>query len=714
MIGKNGMESILKYHQQRVEETLKKCFAMPNQVFQVEIDKPDKNGGVKHTLWDFVCLTDELGKPIEIQCCGIDVSDRTQAEKKLQASEMRYRRLFETAKDGIIILNAKTGEIEDVNPFLVDIMGYSKEEFIGKELWEIGLFKDIFANKEAFFKLQKDGQIRYENLPLKTKQGQPLWVEFVSNAYESDGKQVMQCNIRDISARHLAEEGLCASEKKVARNELLYRSLIENISDAIILLNENGNITYQSPSVERITGFAIEDAQDKTAFEFIHPDDLKGAMDFFGKVVANPGVPLKNQYRLQHKQGHYISIEGTITNLLHEENVKAVIINYRDVTEQVQAEKELKALNERLLFHINNSPLGFIEWDGQLRVKAVSKKAEEIFGWTQDEYINAEKNGYSLEYEEDRPWVNRIMQQLLSGEIERSSAQNRNYTKDGRVIWCEWFTSAMKDKDGKVNTLFSLVQDITLRKEVEKEIKELNENLEQRVRERTVELTLANKDLEAFSSTVSHDLRAPARAIKSFAKLIQEEYGEGMKPKEKELFSFIEDSGNRMSEIIDDLLKLARYGNEQLKLEPVNMELLVQGIWLNINRLSASNAILDLKELATVNVDKSMMLQVVINLLSNAIKYSTKKDKPVISVWCEQTKENVTFYFKDNGAGFDMKNYPRLFMAFQRFHSQRDFEGTGVGLSLVKRIIGKHGGTVGAEAKVDEGATFYFTLPVNN
>lgn len=184
-----------------------------------------------------------------------------------------------------------------------------------------------------------------------------------------------------------------------------------------------------------------------------------------------------------------------------------------------------------------------------------------------------------------------------------------------------------------------------------------------------------------------------------------------MAPDMKELFGFIEDSGNRMNAIINDLLKLAKYGDEKLKLEPVNMAKLINGVWLNISRTTTHHAVIELGELPDVLVDISMMQQVIVNLLSNAIKYSSKVQKPVLKIWCEQTDTQCTFYFKDNGAGFDMSNYHRLFGAFQRFHTTREFEGTGVGLTLVKRIIEKHGGTVGAEAKVDEGATFYFTLP---
>jgi len=208
-------------------------------------------------------------------------------------------------------------------------------------------------------------------------------------------------------------------------------------------------------------------------------------------------------------------------------------------------------------------------------------------------------------------------------------------------------------------------------------------------------------------------LRAPVRAIIGFTKIIQQDYGASMAPDLKEMFNFIEDGGKRMSNLINDLLKLAKYGKAELKIVPVNMGQLINTIWANLARTSANHCKLELSDLPQVYADLSMIEQVLVNLMSNAVKYSSKKENPILKIWCEQTKENFTFYFKDNGAGFDMVNYSRLFGPFQRLHSMSEFEGTGVGLMLVKRIIEQHGGIVGAQSAVGEGATFYFTLPIN-
>ncbi len=264
------------------------------------------------------------------------------------------------------------------------------------------------------------------------------------------------------------------------------------------------------------------------------------------------------------------------------------------------------------------------------------------------------------------------------------------------------------EKEKHAMELAAAVTDLREKRE---EVRVLNEDLEKKVAKRTEELELANRELETFSYSVSHDLRAPINAVMGFTGIIQQEYGDRMEPEIRELFVFIQQSGRRMSIIIDDLLRLAKCSKEERRSEAVDMNTLIRSAWDQLCILHPNKATLKLAELPTIHADRSMMEQVAINLLSNAIKYSAKKAKPIISIWSEIKDSHTVFFFKDNGVGFDMSNYGRLFGAFQRLHGMSEFEGIGVGLTLVKRIIEKHGGTVGAESKVGEGATFYISLP---
>ncbi|MCX6199436.1 MAG: PAS domain S-box protein [Bacteroidetes bacterium] len=514
------------------------------------------------------------------------------------------------------------------------------------------------------------------------------------------------------------------AEEKLVQSEEHQRALIENVTDAIILINENSETVYQSPSAKRITGFSLEDVKGRPFFEFVHPDDLKSCIDFFQQVFREPGVPKQNQYRILHKQGHYIWIEGTIINLFHNDSIKAFVVNYRDITERKQSEQSIISLNEELTIAnqqqssiLNALPANITLLDRAGTIIAVNESWKK-FGdennlqgsqyCVGDNYIAVCQKATGAEkYEADLMAAG--TQQVLNGTLPEFAMEYPCHSPTTK----RWFRVEVRPLlEKKQSGVVIMHINITERKMAEIAIQELNENLELRVTERTTELTEANKALEAFSYSVSHDLRAPVRAVTSFTKIIQKEYGAGFDADCNELFEHIETSSKRMNAIIDDLLNLAKYEKEKLRLAPLDMSKLVKNIWDNISFSTSHKAILQLADLPLANADESMIEQVLVNLISNAVKYSSKKEKPMVIVGYEKADVTITFFVKDNGAGFDMKNYNRLFGAFQRLHGTSEFEGTGVGLHLVKRIVERHGGAVWAESKIDEGATFYFTLPV--
>jgi two-component system CheB/CheR fusion protein len=201
----------------------------------------------------------------------MDITSHKKAEYALKTSEARYRRLFETAKDGILILNARTGQIDDVNPFLMDMLGYTYEEFRGKKLWEVGAFKNLEANKTEFTELQDQGYVRYEDLPLVTKDGQEIAVEFVSNLYRVNGGEVIQCNIRNITARRWAEKKLKVSEDK-------YRSMVMNAVEGIFQDTEEGQPITVNPALAKMLGYDIPEefikrVTDSSKQVYVNPED---------------------------------------------------------------------------------------------------------------------------------------------------------------------------------------------------------------------------------------------------------------------------------------------------------------------------------------------------------------------------------------------------------------------------------------------------------
>jgi len=284
--------------------------------------------------------------------------------------------------------------------------------------------------------------------------------------------------------------------------------------------------------------------------------------------------------------------------------------------------------------------------------------------------------------------------------------------KDGTLFPIEITSALFQDSNDNIHTSM-IIRDISGRKLAEESIRQLNQELEQRVAKRTSQLEAANKELEAFSYSVSHDLRAPLRAIHGFTQILLDDYSEKLDVEGKRFCSIIKENSLKMGHLIDDILEFSRISRLELRTSTINMKDLINSVYYEVTDAHTREGIdLTVDCICDAVAEPNMMRRVWSNLLSNAIKYSSKRERTQISVTCETEDMKYIYCIRDNGIGFNMEYVDKLFGVFQRLHGTKGFEGTGVGLAIVKRIIHRHGGEVWAEGVVDKGAAFYFSLPI--
>jgi PAS domain S-box-containing protein len=346
---------------------------------------------------------------------------------------------------------------------------------------------------------------------------------------------------------------------------------------------------------------------------------------------------------------------------------------------------------------------------GSGKILRVNQKFCDIVGYTQDEIRQI--NFQSITHPDCHQGDLAKMTLLKAGTIREYSMEERFYRKDGSLICVNVTVSPMWQPGEEPLNFIAVIEDISARKKVEMEIQRLNAELEQRVIDRTAQLEALNRELEAFSYSVSHDLRTPLRSIDGFSQALVEDYGERLDEVGHDYLSRVRRAAQRMGLLIDDLLRLARITRTDMVQTRIDLSALAKEVSGDLCEHKGYNAAsLSVQTGMAAYGDPSLLRIVLENLLDNAWKYSSKMSEPKITLGCLAQAGQAVYFVRDNGAGFDMAYVNKLFGAFQRLHRDQDFSGTGVGLATVKRIIHRHSGKVWAEGLLGEGAVFYFTL----
>ena len=405
----------------------------------------------------------------------------------------------------------------------------------------------------------------------------------------------------------------------------------------------------------------------------------------------------------QTKDGRLIDVSVTASPI-RDITGKAVGVSKvaRDISERKRTEEARQASEARYRTLFEYAPDGIVIVDSKGYYLDVNASICRMLGYTRDEFIGLHASDIVAPAE--IPHIGQALDVIKSKSDYHREWQFRR--KDGSVFAVDTIATAMPD-----GNLMAMIRDITDRKVAEEKIHQLNTELEQRVVERTAQLEAANKELEAFSYSVSHDLRAPLRAVNGFAGIVLEDFGAQLPEEGRRHLERIRAGALRMGVLIDDLLEFSRLSRQSVNRQNVNTVKLVQNVLDELKPQRDGRQIeIKIGELPACHGDPALLKQVWVNLISNAIKYTRGREPAIVEIGRSRENNANVYFVRDNGAGFDMEYANKLFGVFQRLHRADEFEGTGVGLAIVQRIVHRHGGRVWAKAEVNRGATFYFTI----
>ena len=687
---------------------------------------------------------------------------RTRAEHKrmevlLVQREYEFRTLAENSPD-VIVRYARDGRRIYVNPEFERINHISAQAVVGKNPLELSSeltpVAAVFTGK--LMSAMASGIAEQIDLAW-SEEGRPIcWFVRVVPEFDSVGQVVSALTIwSDISERKRAEEEIrqlnaeleqrvVARTRELAASEERFRNIYDTLPVSIWQEDWSGVIaTLDELRAEGVTDFAARfreqpelvaralsavrildvnhwtlemfDARDKAEMltslrtVFATPDTEPG---FVGELIAlAEGQALfRTEMPLNTVNGDLIYTLLTMSFPPPGSGLTDVLVSLINISERKAAEEALRASEERMRLFFERQVAGMAITSPEKGWVQVNDKICEMLGYSADEL--ARLNWAELTYPDDLAAELAQFERLVSGEIDSYALEKRFVRKDGSIVPTNLAVGCVRRADGALNYVLALVEDITERKHAEENIQKLNEEL----RLRAMMMEAANKELEAFSYSVSHDLRAPLRHIDGFLGLLKERVGTVLDEQSQHYMDTISAAAMRMGTLIDDLLSFSRMGRKEMTNSQIDLGALFQEVILEFEpETRGRNIAWRIGELPVVIGDRAMLRIALVNLISNAVKFTRPRAQTEIEIGCLPGQQTETVVFvRDNGVGFDMKYVDKLFGVFQRLHGVDEFEGTGIGLANVRRVIDRHRGRTWAEGKVDGGATVFFSLPQRN
>jgi len=755
-----------------------------------------------------------------------NVKDTAKAISKNE-NDAKYKTLIEQSFDGV--LNYKLdGTILEFNDKAHNYLGYTRQEFMQLSLPDLFFAEDLLS-QPINFAIIKQGKSSIDFRRLKRKDDSAIEME-INSSKLPDGSVI-------VFGRDITERKKAAAE--LADREKYFRTLIEFSTAAIILFEEDGTFIYQSPAIEKIVGYSIEEGVRSNLFSFLHPEDAAAFEEMKADLLLHPGKTLSGEVRVRHNNGNYIWIAGSVTNLLHQENLHAFIANYHDITESKMVAEKLLAERSLLRTLIDNMPDPVYVKDTDSK-KIIANKVDQLYmdvnseediigktdlelypgnvGLTGHHYdrevmekgvpvynkevqfvdksgkhhwlmiskiplrnntggiigllgigrdISTQKNaenellmsnerfqfvtkatfdaiwdwdiltnkvfrgeGFETLFGYDLKKINGYIEEwdllIHPHDFERVTGAFNKALEDGSSNWNDEYqyrkangdfafvqdkAIIIRNENGAAIRMVGAMQDVTEQKHEEEKIKMLNEALA----DKAAALTDSNNDLEKFAYVASHDLQEPLRMVTGFLKLLENKQKSSLDETALKYIHFAVNGADRMKILINDLLEYSKISSSKELTSDTDMnEMVAEVLHVFASHINQLNAVVTVGQLPVLAGSMPIRLfQLMQNLIGNALKYHSTA-APQISIQAIEKYDHWLFSVSDNGIGISPVFSEKIFVIFQRLHSKDEFSGTGIGLSICKKIVEMHGGKIWVTPNLPSGSIFYFTISKTN
>jgi len=646
-------------------------------------------------------VTRNGNEPIAVMASFLDITERQRMEEELRESEERFRSIVEQSQDGIVLVNPD-GRIVEWNKGQEQIMGITREDALGDFLWNVQYrvaldeVKDVpglrHRLKQLISKYLDDEQNSWpSNLSereIKRPDGTHRIIQSSVFPIQTWEGRMVSSITRDITAQRRMEEKL----QKLSR-------AVEQSPSAVVITDTTGAIEYVNPKFTEITGYSLQEVIGR------NPRILKSSRhqspEFYEELwdTITAGQEWRGTFCNRKKNGEIYWENASISPV---RDSSGATTHYLKVAEDITIRREIeKALRQseqryRTLFEHAGDAIFVHNLEGQFL--DVNRIACQLLGYSKEELLQMTPKDIATP--EDAAGTMERIEQLQ--ETEHIVFEATQVKRDGTPFPVE-VSSRYIEYEGKP-AILSIVRDISERKEAEEQIARYAADLER-----------SNQELEQFASIVSHDLREPARMVKSYMELLERRYRDELDEKANMFIDYAVDGAKRMQEMISALLDLSRVETRGGDFAPVEVDAVVERTLRALGSvIQESGAEVTYDRLPTVMADQAQLAQVFQNLIANGIKFRRDDEPPRVHISAEQGGEEWKFSVMDNGIGIDEEQAERIFKIFQRLHTEDEYPGLGIGLALCKRIVERHGGRIWAESEPGKGSTFNFTIPTQN